>query len=83
VAGGAVLGVALLAPATGYPAGSGQHVAAVLGYQTLRDVMFGGTFEGYTTFAVGVRATLPFRVLVLAGPGTHSRIVLDVAHSWQ
>ncbi len=23
----------------------------------LRDMMFGGSFEGYTTFAVGVRAT--------------------------
>jgi hypothetical protein len=87
VAGGAVLGVSLRAPAYGdgvptYPAVSGQHVAAVLGYRTLRDVMFGGSFEGYTTFAVGVRATLPFRVLVLPGPGSHSRIVLDVAHTW-
>jgi len=31
---------------------------------------------------VGVRATLPFRVLVLPGPGTHNRIVLDVSHRW-
>jgi hypothetical protein len=88
VAGGAVLGVSLRAPAydndreATYQARSGQHVATVVGYRTLRDVMFGGSFEGYTTFAVGVRATLPFRVLVLAGPGGHSRIVLDVAHSW-
>jgi hypothetical protein len=87
VAGGAVIGVSLRAPVFGegqptYPATTGQHVAKVLGYRTLRDVMFGGSFEGYTTFAVGVRATLPFRVFVLSGPGTHSRIVLDVAHSW-
>src|SRR5690349_10265100 len=87
VAGGAVLGVALRAPVDDgsgatYPARSGDHVATVVGYRTLRDVMFGGSFEGYTTFAVGVRATLPFRVLVLAGPGSHSRIVLDVAHTW-
>jgi hypothetical protein len=87
VAGGAVLGVSLRAPAFGegqptYPAATGQHVATVIRYRTLRDVMFGGSFEGYTTFAVGVRATLPFRVFVLAGPGSHSRIVLDVAHSW-
>jgi hypothetical protein len=54
----------------------------VLRYDTLRDVVFGGSFEGYTTFAVGVRARLPFQVTVLPGPGTHSRIVLDVAHSW-
>jgi hypothetical protein len=89
VAGGAVLGVQLLAPAydteTGYayPARPGGHVAAVVGYPTLRDVVYGGSYEGYTTFAVGVRANLPFRVFVLAGPGTHSRIVLDVAHHWQ
>jgi hypothetical protein len=87
VAGGAVIGLSLRAPAydengATYQARSGQHVATVVGYRTLRDVMFGGSFEGYTTFAVGVRATLPFRVLVLAGPGAHSRIVLDVAHSW-
>ncbi|MEU5670692.1 hypothetical protein ABZ749_10050 [Micromonospora sp. NPDC047753] len=60
----------------------GEHVANLLRYQTLRDVVFGGSFEGYSTFAVGVRARLPFRVLVLAGPGTHSRVVLDVAHQW-
>lgn len=89
VAGGAVLGVQLLAPAYdhdlgwAFPARAGGHVAAVVGYQTLRDVVFGGSFEGYSTFAVGVRANLPFRVFVLAGPGTHSRIVLDIAHRWQ
>ncbi|MEA2902105.1 MAG: hypothetical protein QOH36_1992 [Actinomycetota bacterium] len=54
----------------------------VAGYKTLRDVKFGGCFEGYTTFGVGVRARLPYRVFTLAGPGEHSRIVLDVAHRW-
>ena len=88
-AGGALLRVSLRAPAyddehlATVPYRVGEHVVNVLRYQTLRDVVFGGSFEGYTTFAVGVRARLPFRVLVLAGPGTHSRIVLDVAHQWQ
>jgi len=87
-AGGAVLGVQLHAPAhhdyvPTYPARTGEHVANVLGYQTLRDMVFGGSFEGYTTFAVGVRATLPFRVFILSGPGSHSRVVLDIAHRWQ
>jgi hypothetical protein len=87
-AGSAVLAVSLRAPAYDESHGStyrhrtGDHVANVLRYRTLRDVVFGGSFEGYTTFAVGVRARLPFRVFVLAGPGTHSRIVLDVAHNW-
>ncbi len=54
----------------------------VTGYKTLRDVKYGGCFEGRTLFGVGTRARLPFRVFTLAGPGGHSRIVLDVAHRW-
>ena len=87
-AGGALLAVSLRAPAydqvrrSTYPHRVGDHVANVTGYRTLRDVVFGGSFEGYTTFAVGVRARLPYRVFVLSGPGTHSRIVIDVAHRW-
>lgn len=87
-AGGAFLWVTLLAPAytaTGspsYSARTGDHVVNVLPYSTLRDVVYGGSFEGYTTFAVGVRTRLPFRVTLLSGPGTHSRIALDVAHRW-
>ena len=87
-AGDALLAVSLGAPAYDQSYTStfrhrpGDHVANVAGYRTLRDVVYGGSFEGYTTFAVGVRARLPFRVLVLSGPGTHSRIVLDVAHRW-
>ena len=60
-------------------ASSGEHMANVLRYDTLRDVVYGGSSEGYTTFAVGVRARLPFRVLLLTGP---SRIVVDIAHRW-
>ena len=88
-AGGALLRVSLRAPAYDeahsgtVPYAVGEHVTNLLRYPTLRDVVFGGSFEGYTTFAVGVRARLPFRTFVLAGPGTHSRIVLDVAHQWQ
>jgi len=87
--GGAKLSVVLLDPAydiltgaTTYPQGVGDHVANVRGYRTLRDVVYGGTFEGYTTVGIGVRARLPYRVFVLAGPGAGSRIVIDVAHRW-
>jgi hypothetical protein len=80
LAGGAVLNMQLKAwSAYGR---AGDHVANVLRYDTLRDVVYGGTSEGYSTFAIGVRAQLPYRVLVLAGPGTHSRIVIDIAHRW-
>ena len=54
----------------------------VKGYKTLRDVKFGECFEGSTTFGVGVRARLPFRVFTLDGPGDHTRIVLDIGHRW-
>ncbi|MGB2568689.1 AMIN-like domain-containing (lipo)protein [Micromonospora citrea] len=88
-AGDELLRVSLRAPAyddehvATVPYRVGEHVVNALRSPTLRDVVFGGSFEGYTTFAVGVRARLPFRVFVLVGPGTHSRIVLDIAHQWQ
>jgi hypothetical protein len=52
------------------------------GFRTFRDLVFGGTYEGETDFALGVRARLPFRVFKLDGPGTSSRLVIDVAHQW-
>ncbi len=56
------------------------HVVDVRGYAAFRQVAWAGSFEGYTTLGVGVRRALPFRVLVLPGPGGHSRVVVDVAH---
>ncbi len=50
---------------------------SVAGFPTLRQVASGGSFEGYTTVGVGVRARLPFRVF---RSGTH--LVVDVAHHW-
>jgi hypothetical protein len=58
----------------------GSRVANVTRYRTLRSVVYAGSFEGYTSYGVGVRARLPFRVFTL--PGGHGRIVLDVAHHW-
>ena len=52
------------------------------GRYTLRQVALAGSFEGQTTFGVGVRARLPYRVFLLDGPGNGSRLVLDVAHRW-
>jgi hypothetical protein len=45
-------------------------------------VAWGGSFEGYTTIGVGVRARRPFRVFGLPGPDTGSRLVIDIAHRW-
>lgn len=59
-----------------------NELRSVAGYSTFRQVVWAGSFEGYTSFGLGVRARLPYRVFVLDGPGTGSRLVLDVAHRW-
>ncbi len=86
--GGAFLQIVVRAPAydsqgraTYAPANPAEAVP-VAGYRTFRQIAFGGSFEGVTIFGAGVRARLPFRVLVVAGPGGHSRLVIDVAHRW-
>jgi hypothetical protein len=56
-----------------------NELVNVRGWRTFRQVAFGGSFEGYTTIGVGVRARLPFRVFTLQNPG---RVVIDVAHRW-
>ena len=58
------------------------EVADVAAYETFEQVAFAGTFEGSTTFGLGVRERLPFRVFALDGPGEGSRLVIDVAHAW-
>lgn len=52
------------------------------GYRTFRSVVWAGSFESVTTVGLGVRARLPFRAFVLAGPGAGSRLVVDVGHRW-
>ncbi len=59
-----------------------NELTNVTGYSTFRQVALVGSFEGQTTLGLGVRARLPFRVFVLSGPGTDSRLVIDVAHRW-
>jgi len=59
-----------------------NELADVAGYQTFRQVAWAGSFEGYSTIGLGVRARLPFRVLTLPGPDAGSRLVVDVAHFW-
>lgn len=65
-----------------YPSAGSSELVNVRGFRTLRQLAWGGTQEGLTEIAVGVRARLPFRVFVLPGPGTQSRVVLDIAHRW-
>lgn len=65
-----------------YAPANRSELSTVTGYATFRQVAFAGSFEGQTTLGLGVRARLPFRVFTLAGPGSNSRLVVDVAHHW-
>jgi len=49
------------------------------GWQALDAVTFAGSFEGQTTFAVGVDARVPFRVHTLPDDAV-THVVLDIAH---
>lgn len=59
-----------------------SELSNVAGYQTFRQVAWAGSFEGYSSLGIGVRARLPFRIFMLDGPGSGSRLVIDVAHFW-
>ncbi|MBT2597221.1 hypothetical protein [Arthrobacter sp. ISL-72] len=87
--GGAFLQVTAHSPS--YDSATGQatfvpanrsEVTNVSKYQTFRQVAWAGSFEGHTTLGLGLRARLPFKVFTLAGPGTGSTLVIDVAHHW-
>jgi hypothetical protein len=86
--GGAKLQVVVYAPSydengnSTYNPANPRELVNVAGYRTFRQVASAGSFEGMTTFGLGVRARLPFTVYTLNGPGTSSRIVVDVAHQW-
>jgi hypothetical protein len=83
--GGAFIDVTLYAPTynlSGRPTVDLGQLPGVRGYRTFRDLASGGSSEGYTTLGLGVRARLPFRVFTLSGPGSGSRMVVDVAHRW-
>jgi hypothetical protein len=87
--GGAKLQIVAYAPAYDVDTGSSTYEPAnaselvnVTGFTTFRQVAWAGSFEGQSTLGLGVRARLPFRVFTLDGPGTGSRLVIDVAHRW-
>ena len=65
-----------------YSPATPAELSDVSGYQTFRQVASAGSFEGYTSLGLGVRARLPFQVFTLDGPGSGSRLVVDVAHFW-
>lgn len=88
LAGAADLQIVVRAPAhtaSGQPTyapANRNRIVNVDGFRTFRQAAYLGSFEGQTSFGLGVRARLPFRVFALDGPGTGSRLVVDVAHRW-
>lgn len=93
VAGGALLQVVVRAPAYAEGASTVPWPSAGTvivrpdqfdagGYRTFEDLVWAGSFEGQSTFGLGVRARLPFRVFTLDGPGAGARLVVDVGHRW-
>lgn len=58
------------------------NVRNVSNYSTFKQVAFLGSYEGQSSFGLGVRARLPFRTFVLSDADGGSRMVIDVAHRW-
>lgn len=65
-----------------YDPAKDSEAVDVAGYRTFRQVAWGSSYEGQSTIGLGVRARLPFRVAIVDGPGTGSRLVIDVGHAW-
>ena len=86
--GGAFIDVRVVAPAHDqnynptYTPANRDEAMTVAGFQTFRQVAFAGTYEAVTQIGLGVRARAAVRVFTLAGPGSGSRLVIDVAHRW-
>lgn len=57
----------------------GETLLDPSGWKALEAVKFAGSFEGQTTFAVGVDARVPFRVQTLPDDAV-THVVLDIAH---
>jgi hypothetical protein len=66
-----------------YKPANPDELVNVTGWTTFRQIkLVGPSFEGVTQIGLGVRARLPFRVFTLTGPGSMTRLVIDVAHRW-
>lgn len=45
-------------------------------------MVYAGKVDGPDAVGIVTRARLPYRIFVVKGPGSHNRIVVDVAHRW-
>lgn len=58
-----------------------KELANLAGFDVFRQIAFAGSFEGQTTFGIGVRSRLPFRVWSEDG-SSGTKIVIDVGRRW-
>ena len=65
-----------------YDPANDSEAVDVSGFRTFRQVAWGHSFEAQSTIGLGVRDRLPLRTFIADGPGTGSRLVIDVAHAW-
>ena len=64
-----------------HPSFSTPALPNVAGFTTFRQIVNAGSFEGQTTFGIGLRnGPLPFRVIRIQG--AHGILAVDVAHHW-
>lgn len=63
------------------PSFSPKPLPNVAGFTTFRQIVDAGSFEGQTTYGIGLRnGPLPMRAFRI--DGAHGRLVVDVAHKW-
>ncbi len=97
VAGKAALQVIVHTPTQGSPGDDSGHQPGVVfapsgeylhgpggleGWGALRGVRSAGSFEGQSTFAVGVRDRLPFTVTTWVDANQTGHVIVDIAHRW-
>jgi hypothetical protein len=88
--GGAILTLTVFAPgAASFPANKANLIATrnpdgSYIYNDFRQIRSAGNFEGISTFCVGLKWRLPFKVTVIhpAANGFRSTVKLRVAHFW-
>lgn len=66
----------------GWQPPNSDELANVTGFRTFRQVADANSNSAAQFIGLGVRARLPYRIFTLDGPGTGSRVVVDVAHRW-
>jgi len=78
--GKAKLQVVVQAPAASGFNASNRYLASVAGFREFRQVAGLGSFEGYTSIGLGLRAKEPFRVFEFKNAAHKFVLVVDVAH---